>query len=195
MKAFVVLTLEQAANSNNVLDASLFSGSNYVPLKANADVALRAAMDKTIVSGMAASKSTEWIQVEIPLSDELQLRAYQDETLVRDTFHVGWKWFGSLELAKMTGVEVCKFTLPKLTMPEWTERALDGGWLDRLDGGKCTECTAEKIPVWAPKSSSSNRTSSYWCADCWLRQMLHLHGDGSTASECLEDSAMGESIA
>ena len=78
VKAFVVLTLEQAANSNNVLDSPLFSGPNYVPLKESADAALHAAMDKTIVSGTAASKRTVWIQIEISLSDELQLQAFQD---------------------------------------------------------------------------------------------------------------------
>ena len=190
VKAFVVLTLEQAGNSNNVLASPLFLGPNYVPLKENADVALRVAMDKTIVSGMAASKPTEWVQVEIPLSEELQLRAYNDETLVRDKFHRGWKWFGPLDLAKMTGVKVSKITLAKLTMPVWTKRALDGGWLDRRDAGKCTECEAEEIPVWAPKSWSSHWMSSYYCADCWLREMLRQHAHGSTASECKKGAAM-----
>ena len=172
MSCFVVLTPEQAAASNNVLGASLFPGSAYVPLKEDARLALHAAMDKTIVYGAAASQRTVWIQIEISLSEEVQLQAFQSEHLIRDKFHSGWKWFGALYLDKMTEVKVWQITVEKLTMTVWTKWALDGGWLDRRDGGKCAECSAEEISVWAPESSSSHRASLYHCANCWLQEML-----------------------
>ena len=181
--AFLVLSPEQVNRSKNIVDGKLFPGCCFVPLKESFAKALDAALDRSIMSGKVAWTRTTWFLVEIPLSTEFQLRAFHDETLVRDKFHSGWKLFAPLDLSTMTGVKVFEFTMEKVPMFEWTQRALDGGWLERRDGSKCAQCPAQDISVWATKSSSALQTREFYCGNCWLREMLHQHGVAGTATE------------
>ena len=79
-------------------------------------------------------------------------------------------------------------------MFEWTQRALDGGWLERRDGSKCAQCPAQDISVWATKSSSTLQTREFYCGNCWLREMLHQHGAGGTATEWKKGGAVDAGI-
>ena len=115
--------------------------------------------------------------------------------------------FARLDLAKMIGVKVCQFTVERLPMSVWTKWALDGWWLERRDGSKCAQCPAQDISVWAlpvslpalsvsapSKSSSPPQTRDFYCASCWLREMLHQHGAGGTATECKKGGAVDVGI-
>ena len=139
-------------------------------------------MDKTIVYGKAAEERTVWIQVEITLSEKLQLQAFQDEQLVRDKSHTGWKWYGDLNLASMTEVKIAAITVEKLTIEQWTAWALDG-WLDHRPCGRCTGCRQQGMPVWtAVRADPNDHQPEDYCQNCWLKEMLKF-GKGSKKDE------------
>ena len=155
------------------------SRGNYIPLKANKEAAIKAALEadcNVLVAAKAAKETTKWFVLTLTLNSVDRMQAWPTGLLHWSSNMRGVEWWGPLD-ENSVGQLGWEFTeLNPIGLGSWTHMALTRRYYRmRNDAGMCTGCSAANVPVWA---ATRKFNKEEYCGHCWndfVLSKFHVH--------------------
>ena len=169
----------------NEIDKEWFATCEYIPVRADPELAIESAMKGLSVrAAKSALEPTDWIVLEIELTEEQVGTLFVEDKITRAPDYRGWRFYENIALQTVSRKEWIDVKIWPQGIEGWAAKFMPQKRL--TFGGKCAECGKQGQTMW--KSSRGS-----YCASCWHYHTLNKpDGKRSIFSDADDDDGESE---
>jgi len=187
LKAYIAFSTDVDIQALTSIEPGWFGGKsqgNYVPLKLNPDLAVKAALESSfnfMRTAKAATECTVWYVLSLTLSPEELAQAWSTGMIHWSVDMAAIEWWGNLGQQGIGKLECVVTELAPIGLGSWShmtcERKL---WLPSAPSGTCGSCGPQRAPVW---TSTAEFEYADYCTTCWHQFIKAKFADHGTVAE------------
>ena len=140
------------------------AGGRFVPLKANAEWAIKVVPDTFREAAKAATEVMSWHVLELSLNPLQFMEAWSAGLIHWASNMKGIEWWGPLQQDSVGTLEWGTIELEPIGLGSWSYTVCECKFKCPSAVGACAGCGASAVPVWAATRWFAREA---YCAGCW----------------------------